>query len=92
MAAVRAPASGWSVPTQTRITPSVSSSRPKRRTAPGFRMPAGMGRLRVRSILASASLSHHMLMAPQPPAARAVPIASETSTLGLVAWLGALQK
>ena len=91
MAAVRMPASGLA-PMLTREMPSTTRMHPKTKAWEGSMMPAGRGRFLVRSILASLSRSHHMLMAPQPPAASAVPTAKEKITRPSTGVWGALQK
>ena len=45
---------------------------PKPRAAPGSMRPAGMGRFRVRCMIATISRSYHILIAPHAPAATAM--------------------
>ena len=50
---------------------------PKASASPGWILPAGIGRLRVRVMIASISASHHMFRQPEAPPPTAI-IRSET--------------
>ena len=66
----------------TRTEPTASVT-PKPSAAPGSIRPAGIGRLRVRRMIASMSRSYHMLIAPHAPAATAMHSTAVNASTGL---------
>jgi hypothetical protein len=60
------------------ITEPTESVTPKARASPGWIFPAGIGRLRVRIMMASISASHHMFRQPDAPPPTAI-ISSDTN-------------